>query len=413
MMLGDVYGMAFNKYEEEIIRALIESGDNGLTVEEIANRVTLSRTSLYGNRSQDRAGYLENMKEKEILESYTMTDPDLKRMITHYSLAYAAGAVVLWYKYTKEDVHLCVNPFFHVTGMLHMNAQLASGGRLVILAGFFPEAVAKATSQYKCTTLIAAPTAFIALLGWPDIGRYDLSSLRVLVSGGAPIPLGIQSRLKKLVPKAVVAEGYGLTETMAQGGAITPFHRYKAGFAGIPHIGVDMKIVDLETGSKELSPNQEGEILIKGPTVMRGYWGKPKETGEILRKGWLYTGDIGSMDQEGYLRVVGRKKELIICSGYNVFPSEVEALLHKHPAVAEAAVIGIPDPYWGETPKAFVVLRLEYREKIRKEEIQEWCVKNMATYKCPHGIEFRDELPKNAAGKILKRVLAEEERSKA
>jgi acyl-CoA synthetase (AMP-forming)/AMP-acid ligase II len=198
---------------------------------------------------------------------------------------------------------------------------------------------------------------------------------------------------------------------LSEGGAITPLYRYRPGFVGIPQLS-DIKIVDLETGSNELPPNEEGEIIIKGPAVIEGYWNKPKETLEMLRDGWLYTGDIGLMDEEGYIKFLGRKRELIKCSGYSVFPAEVENLLYRHPAVAEVAVIGVSDPYRGESPKAFIVLKTEYKEKVKEEEIIEWCKENMAAYKRPRIIEFREELPKSAAGKILRRILTEEEKKR-
>jgi long-chain acyl-CoA synthetase len=161
-----------------------------------------------------------------------------------------------------------------------------------------------------------------------------------------------------------------------------------------------------------MPPNEEGEITIKGPAVMLGYWNKPEETKEVLRDGWLYTGDIGLMDEEGYIKFLGRKRELIKCSGYSVFPAEVEDLLYRHPAIKEAAIIGISDPYRGETPKAFIILKQEYAGKITEEEILEWCKENMAAYKRPRSIEFRQELPKSAAGKILRRILTEEEQKR-
>ena len=171
----------------------------------------------------------------------------------------------------------------------------------------------------------------------------------------------------------------------------------------------EVKIVDLETGERELPPHEEGEIIIKSSTTMRGYWNKPDETKKVLRNGWLYTGDIGLMDEDGYIKVSGRKKELIICSGFNVFPAEVEDLLYRHPAVAEVAVTGIPDAYRGESPKAFIVLKAGYRGKISEDEIIRWCKENMSAYKRPRAVEFRDELPKSGAGKILRRALRQEE----
>lgn len=334
-------------------------------------------------------------------------------IITHHTLAHNAIGATLWFSYKKEDVHIGILPFFHVQGMTQaMNASLVSGGRLVILARFTPETLAQAITQYKCTIWKGNTTMVIAMIGWPDINQYDLSSLCLVTHGGATMPKEILAMLKQMVPKAKFGEGYGLTETLSGGGVITPLHRPKHGFIGIPFISTDLKIVDLKTGLKEVGPDEEGEIIIKGPTVMKGYWNKLEETKETLRDGWLFTGDIGKMDAEGYLTISGRKKELIKCSGFSVFPAEVEDLLYRHPAVAEVAVIGISDPYRGEAPKAFIVLRPEYKGKIKEEEIVEWTKDNMAAYKRPRIIEFRDELPKSGAGKILRRVLVEEEKSK-
>jgi long-chain acyl-CoA synthetase len=244
----------------------------------------------------------------------------------------------------------------------------------------------------------------IALLSLPNIRDYDLNAFRCLATGGAPISAELQNRLKELLPKTVIVEGYGLSETLPQGGAITTFYRHRPGFVGIPHIN-DMRIVDLETGSVEMPPNQEGEITIKGPAVMKGYWNKPEETKQAFKDGWFLTGDIGLMDEDGFVKLQGRKRELIKCSGYSVFPAEVEDLLYRHHAVKETAVIGVSDPYRGESPKAFIVLKPDYAGNVTENEILEWCKENMAAYKRPRVVEFREELPKSGAGKILKRLL--------
>ncbi|MBN1627719.1 MAG: AMP-binding protein [Deltaproteobacteria bacterium] len=358
---------------------------------------------------------VDNLKDNVALLQYTGGTTGLPKgaVHTHYSLAHAAGTSRLWFNCNSDDVHMGVTPFFHIMGMLQcMCVAMATGGLLVILSRFLPEAVAEAINKYKCTFWITNTTAIIALLEWPRISRYDLGSLRIVWYGGASMPDAVLDRLRQLVPGAVFGEGYGLTETLSQGGVNTPLSRRKQGFIGIPNISVDLRIMDLKTGMKELGPGEEGEIIIKGPTVMAGYWNKPEETRDVLRGGWLYTGDIGRMDEEGYVGVVGRKKELIKCSGYSVFPSEVEGILHRHPAVSEVSVIGIPDPYRGETPKAFIVLRPEYKGKIREQYIVDWAKEEMAAYKRPRTVEFRDELPKTATGKVLRRVLAEEERVK-
>lgn len=355
-----------------------------------------------------------DLKEDLALLQYSGGTTGLPKgaIISHYSLDYASVGTVYWFHLSEKDVHMGVTPFFHVLGLIKaVCAPLISGGRVVVLSRFVPDVVAEAIDHYKCTFWEAATTMFVALLGLPDIKNYDFSSFRALWTGGVTISLEIQKKIKKLAPDALIGEAYGLSETLAQGGAITPLHRYKPGFLGISQLN-DVKIVDLETRQKELPPNEQGEIAIKGPTVMKGYWNRPEETKEVLRDGWFYTGDIGLMDEEGYIKIVGRKKELIKCSGYSVFPPEVEHLLYGHPAVAEVAVIGVPDPYRGESPKAFIVLLSEYRGKIKEEEIIEWCKENMATYKRPREVEFRDELPKSGAAKILRRVLKEEEKDK-
>jgi acyl-CoA synthetase (AMP-forming)/AMP-acid ligase II len=330
-------------------------------------------------------------------------------MITHHALAYASVGSMFWYRHREGDVHLGVTPFFHIMGQIQlMAAPLVSGGQVVVLPRFIPDTVARAISLYKVNSWVAATTMVIALLNLPNIKDHDFSSFRILWSGGSPISVELQRQMKELCPDAIVGEGYGLSESLAQGGAITPLHGYKPGFLGIPTIS-DLKIVDKETRTREMPPNEEGEVLLKGPAITIGYWNRPEETDRMLHDGWLCTGDIGLVDEEGYLKLLGRSRELIKCSGYSVFPAEVEDLLYLHPAIREVAVIGINDPYRGETPKAFVVLKSEYVGKVPAEEILEWCKDNMATYKRPRFIEFRKELPKSAAGKVLRRVLVEEE----
>jgi long-chain acyl-CoA synthetase len=334
-------------------------------------------------------------------------------MISHYTLSCANLGAMHWFRHREDDIHLGVTPFFHVMGQQQlMCTPLVSGGRIVILSRFVPPVVAQAINHYHCTYWVGATTMMIALLAVPGIEKYDLSSFRVLLTGGTPISTELQKRIKELAPKAALGEGYGLSETISHGGAVTPLYRYKPGFIGTPQLN-HLKIMDLETGTREMGPNEEGEIAIKGPAVMKGYWNKAAETKEVLRDGWLYTGDIGLMDEEGYVKLLGRKRELIKCSGYSVFPPEVEDLLFRHPAVKEAAVIGVQDPYRGESPKAFIILNPDFAGKITADEILAWCKENMAAYKRPRAVEFRQELPKSAAGKILKRILVAEEGEKA
>ena len=363
-------------------------------------------------KSQDRPMCnVTNLKADLALFQYTGGTTGIPKgaMISHYAQACCSVAAMHWYHLREDDIHLGVTPFFHIMGQMQlMCAPLVSGGRIVILARFVPEVVAEAITRYRCTNWVGATTMVIALLNLPNIKDYDFSSFRCLWTGGTPISVELQKKLKDLAPSTIIGEGYGLSETISQGGAITPLYRHKPGFVGVPQIN-DMRIMDLATGTREMEPNEEGEITIKGPAVMLGYWNKPEETNEVLRDGWLYTGDIGMMDEEGYLKFLGRKRELIKCSGYSVFPAEVEDLLYRHPGVKEVAVIGISDPYRGETPKAFIVLKLDHVGKVTEQEILEWCKENMAAYKRPRMIEFRQDLPKSGSGKILRRLLAQEE----
>jgi acyl-CoA synthetase (AMP-forming)/AMP-acid ligase II len=332
-------------------------------------------------------------------------------MISHYALAAAALGLMHWYHHREDDVHLGVTPFFHVMGQLAlMCTPLVSGGRVIILPRFVPDVVARTITQYRCTFWVAATTMVIALLGLPNITDYDFTSFRCLWSGGAPISVELQKKLSELAPKAAIGEGYGLSETIIQGGACTPLHRYRPGFLGIPQINVDIKIVDQETETRELGPDEEGEIAIKSAAMMLGYWNKPEETKQVLRDGWLYTGDTGLMDEDGYVKFLGRTREMIKCSGFSVFPAEVEDLLYRYPAVREAAVIGVSDDYRGETPKAFIVLKDGYTGKVTEKEVLDWCKENMAAYKRPRFIEFTEDLPKSSAGKVLRRLLVEREK---
>jgi long-chain acyl-CoA synthetase len=332
-------------------------------------------------------------------------------MISHYALASASLGSMHWYHHREDDVHLGVTPFFHVMGQLTlMCAPLVSGGRVIILPRFVPDVVAHTITYYHCTFWVAATTMVIALLGLPNISDYDFTSFRCLWSGGAPISVELQNKLRELAPKAAIGEGYGLSETITQGGTCTPLHQYRPGFVGIPQMNVDVKIVDQETQTRELGPNEVGEIVIKAAAMMLGYWNRPEETKQMLRDGWLYTGDTGLMDEDGYVKFLGRTREMIKCSGFSVFPAEVEDLLYRHPAVREVAVIGVSDDYRGETPKAFVVLKDGYADKITEKDVLDWCKENMAAYKRPRFIEFAEDLPKSSAGKVLRRLLVEREK---
>jgi long-chain acyl-CoA synthetase len=277
---------------------------------------------------------------------------------------------------------------------------------MVVFPRFDPAQYLQAIEKYEATTIGGAPQLFIPLVNHPDLKKYDLSSIRFVVSGAAPLPIPVMEQMLKVFP-GVISEGYGLTEcTMVSN--INPPSRegLKMGSVGLPLADVEVKIVDLDTGNKELPPGEAGEICIKGPQVMQGYWNKSEETKMVLRDGWLYTGDIGREDEDGYFYIVDRKKDMLIYKGYNVYPRELEEVMAKHPAVQQCAVIGKLDPEGGEIPVAFVVLK--GGAAVTAEELIEYCAQNVAPYKKIRQIIFKKELPISGVGKVLKKELRKE-----
>ena len=372
---------------------------------------TLDFKDFLAKAAIDPCCLVNDLKEDLALLQYTggTTGTPKGAMLTHYNLGFAAVSTAYWFRMRDDDVSLGVTPFFHVMGMVvGMCTPLITGGKIAVLSRFVPDTTAQAIEHYRCTYWTAATTMFMALLQLPNISEYDFSSFRLLISGGSPISVEIQNKVKVIAPKAFLGEGYGLSECTSAGGVISPLYAYRPGFVGIPQYS-DVRIMELESGNEEVPPNAVGEIVIKGATVMKGYWQRPEETSEVLREGWLYTGDIGLMDEDGYVKMVGRKKEMILCSGFNVFPTELEDVLYQHPAVAEVAVVGIPDAYRGETPKAFIVLTAGEKGKTNEDDILSWCREKMAAFKRPHQVEFCEALPKSGAGKIMKRLLLEQD----
>jgi long-chain acyl-CoA synthetase len=268
-----------------------------------------------------------------------------------------------------------------------------------------------AIDKHKATYFPGVPTMFVALNNFPEREQYDLSSLLFAVSAAAPLPPEVQERFQR-VTGCKMMEAYGLTET-SPGVIVDPVESPRPHSIGVPLPDIDAKIVDVETGKQEQPPGEGGEIIVKGPAVMKGYWNMPTETANAIREGpdgepdWFFTGDIGYMDKDGYFHIVDRKKDMIIAGGYNIYPAEVEAVLYDHPKVLEAAVIGVPHERRGETVKAFVVL-LE-GEEATQDEIIAFCREHLAAYKIPRMVEFRKELPKSMVGKILRRELRQDE----
>jgi acyl-CoA synthetase (AMP-forming)/AMP-acid ligase II len=297
-----------------------------------------------------------------------------------------------------------VLPWFHITGLeCQLNMMAYTGATLVVLGRFDLETMLRAIQRYRCTLTTLIATVNVAVVNSPLTAQYDLSSLRASFSGGAPVPAEVAQRWETIT-RVKLIEGYGLSETTAPTHSNPP-HRPKYGTVGVPLPFVDARVVSLEDGQSELEPGESGEIAVRGPMVMKGYWRRPDATAEAIRKGWFHTGDIGRVDEEGYFIVEERKKDMIKASGYSVFPAEVEAIMYRHPAVAEVGVVGVPDPYRGEDVMAFVVLRPEAREKVTEQALVQWCRSEMAVYKAPRQIRFIDALPKTASGKVLKRAL--------
>jgi long-chain acyl-CoA synthetase len=333
-------------------------------------------------------------------------------MLTHRNLVSNAAMSNAWlYKCKRgEEIILAIIPFFHVYGMTAvMILSVMQGQKMVLLPKFDSEQTLKTIEKQRPTLFPGAPTIYIGLLNHPDLSKYDLSSIDSCISGSAPLPVEVQEKFEEITGGKLV-EGYGLTESspVTHSNFLWDRPRIK-GSIGVPWPDTDAVILSFETGDP-LPPGEIGEIAVKGPQVMKGYWNKPEETDQVLRDGWLLTGDLGYMNEEGYFFVVDRKKDMIIAGGFNIYPREIEEVMYEHPSVQEVVVVGVPDPYRGETVKAYIVLKES--ATTTEEELNSFARKHLASYKVPRMYEFRSELPKTAVGKILRRALVEEEKMK-
>lgn len=333
-------------------------------------------------------------------------------MLTHKNLVSNTKMCKAWLYKCKEGQEsvLGILPFFHVYGMTTvLILAVMEKYKMILLPKFDPETTLKTIDKQKPTLFPGAPTIYIALLNHKDILKYDLSSISACISGSAALPVEVQEQFER-VTKGKLVEGYGLTETSPVTHANFLWDRPRVkGSVGVPYPDTNATILSMETG-EPLPINEVGEIAVKGPQVMKGYWNKPEETENVFKDGWFLTGDLGYMDEQGYFYVVDRKKDMIIAGGYNIYPREVEEVLYEHKDVQETVVAGIPDPYRGETVKAYVVLK--EGSKVTEDELNEFVRKHLAAYKVPRKYEFRNELPKTAVGKILRRSLVDEEKKK-
>ena len=300
---------------------------------------------------------------------------------------------------------LCASPFFHVYGLtIGMNLGVVSGATMLLVPRFIPREVAGIAEKYRPQLFPGVPTMYLALTDLPGFSERQFGSLQVCISGAAPLPGEVQRRFQE-VSRVRLVEGYGLTEASPVTHCNPIMGDTRSGTIGVPFPDTDAMITDPQTW-EPLPPGVVGELTVSGPQVMQGYWNRPDETAQVLRDGWLHTGDLAIADEDGYFRIVERKKDLIIAGGYNIYPREVEDVLYSHPKIQEAAVVGAPSAYRGETVRAVIVLK--DGESATAGEIEAFCREYLAAYKIPRIVEFRDSLPKSLVGKVLRRELREE-----
>lgn len=356
-----------------------------------------------------------NPKEDVAVLQYTGGTTGLAKgaALTHYNLVTNVIQSQLW---TGEepapgkDRILAVLPLFHSYGMtLCMNIGVYSASTLILLPRFDVDEVLQAIRDYQPTMFPGAPTLYIAVASHPEADKYGLNSIRICNSGAAPLPVEALHAFEAKTG-ATIIEGYGLSEAspVTHGNPIKGLR--KPGSVGLPLPDTDAKVVALDDSGREVAPGEVGELWLRGPQIMKGYWNKPEETAKVLHGEWLATGDIVHMDEDGYFYVVDRIKDMIIASGFNVYPRDVEEVLYQHPAIQEAVVAGIPDAYRGETVKAYVVLKPG--QELTADELIAFCRERLAAYKAPKLVEFRASLPRTMVGKVLRRALLEEERAR-
>jgi long-chain acyl-CoA synthetase len=323
-------------------------------------------------------------------------------MITHSNFISNISTLSQLWELTDRDKLMMALPMFHVHGLgIAVHGMVYCGYTMVLLERFDAKKVMEGIEKYKCTVFMGVPTMYIKLLELDDC-KYDLSSMRLWTVGSAPMPVDAMEKFKERYGFELL-ERYGMTETAVVIASNPLKGKRKPGSVGLPIPGVEVKIVDDE--DNPLPVNEVGEIVVRGPNVMKGYWNRPQETEEAFRNGWFHTGDLGKIDEEGYLHIVGRKKEMIISGGFKVFPREVEEVLHTHPKVKEVAVVGIPDPVRGESVKAYIVLK--DGTTATEKELDEYCRNNLAAFKVPRIYEFVSSIPRTPSGKILNRLLSQ------
>ena len=398
---------------------LIVTGLNDFEVKEISEIRIKSRTSrtnmkqlIEGTISKPIPPSLDPIKDVALLQ-YTggTTGVPKAAMLTHRNLVANAIQFATWLYMSDRDVNLSVLPFFHIYGMTAaLNSPIYSSSRMILIPdprdmGMIVDAI----DRYEPTIFCGVPASYVALMNYPNIKQHKIRSIRTCISGASPLPQEVARRFEDLTGGRLV-EGYGLTEAgpVTHVNPLDSVEKNRPGSIGIPISDTICKIVDIETGNTNLSPSEEGELVVKGPQVMLGYWNSPGETNLALRNGWLFTGDIAVMDDDGYFRIVDRKKDVINVSGFKVWPREVEEALYEHPGVKEVAAVPTADTESGERVKVFVVLNDEFKGRISASEIIAFCSDRLAIYKVPRVVEIRESLPKTHVGKVLRRELKQQ-----
>jgi long-chain acyl-CoA synthetase len=419
--IGDYLGFPINKLSR--VKQKREAQKEGHPWPPVpADHQVITWASLMRGSYPDLPPLEVNAKEDVACLVYTGGTTGLSKgaMLTHYNVVSNALQTAAWFVDTKEGEEgiLCILPFFHSYGLnAVMSVGIAKAMKLILLPRFELETALKAIDKEKPTLFPGVPRIYIAINESPESKNYDLSSIRACFSGAAPLPVAVAEKFEGMSGGRLV-EGYGLTETSPVTHINPIYGKRKFGSIGLPIPDTDCKIVDLDEPEKEVAQGDEGELCIAGPQIMKGYWNRPEETAEMIRVHsdgirWLHTGDIAKVDEEGYFSIVDRKKDMIIVSGFNVYPTDVEQVLYRHPKIKQVCVVGIPDDRTGEAVKAFVVLK--EGETAEPEEVLAWTrdeKHGLTGYRAPRHVEFRAELPTTMVGKVLRRVLQDEEKQK-
>lgn len=391
-------------FPKNIIYPFVQKRQHKMTVNVAETKTTHIWKNMIENTTENYQKVEINPFEDLALIQYTGGTTGYPKgvMLTHYNLVANVTMATNWmHKMEKnKEVVLGVLPFFHVYGMTTvMNLSIMFGAKMVLLPQFDAAEILKTIEKLKPTLFPGAPTIYIGLLNHPDLTKYNLSSIKACISGSAPLPLDVQNKFEEVTGGRLV-EGYGLTESSPVTHANLVWGKRINGSIGLPWPDTDAKIVDSKT-HKELPIGETGELIVKGPQIMKGYWNNPEATDAVLKDGWLFTGDIGYTTEDGFFYVVDRQNDMIIAGGYNIYPREVEEILFEHEGILEAAVVGVSHSYRGETVMAVIVLKDGYN--LTEKELNKYSRKYLAAYKVPRIYKFVKELPKTSVGKVLKK----------